>query len=104
MFDLDALLSLSIVVIGIAGWAAFLRLLTGREPIDLAAIFGHHAWDLAWPRGVQEEEPVPWRTDLAQRPGRRAVTPVPARPAEVARPEASRPESAACGCTEDAAA
>ena len=105
MFDFDALLSLSIVALGIAGWAAFLRLVSGREPVNLAALFGR-PWELSWPRGVQEEEPVPWRVELAHRPGHGAVTPP--RPATVARPEpdaASGPEAAACDCaTEDAAA
>jgi len=28
-------------------------------------------FDLPWPRGVQEEEPVRWRTELARRPRER---------------------------------
>ena len=100
MFDFDALLSLSIVALGILGWAAFVRLVAGREPLDLAALFGHRPWELAWPRGVQEEEPAHWRTDLAQRPGRRAAIPAPAQPVGLARPQLDP-----CECAEgDAAA
>ena len=68
MFDFDALLSLSIVALGILGWAAFVRLVTGREPIDLAALFGHRPWELAWPRGVQEEEPARWHPERLRTP------------------------------------
>ena len=103
MFDLDALLSLSIVLLGIVGWAAFFRLVPDREPVNLAALFGRQ-WELAWPRGVQEEEPARWRTELAQRPGRRAVTPLAARPATVSSPEAAPSASPPLECMEDAAA
>ena len=100
MFDFDALLSLSIVAAGIAGWAAFVRVVAGREPVSLAHLFPR-SWDLAWPRGVQEEEPTHWRTELAQRPGRRAVTPAPSPDAVVA---ASDPADCECGIDQEAAA
>ena len=70
MFDIDALLALSIVILGILGWAAFLRLMGGSEPVDLGSVF-RRPWELAWPRGVQEEEPAHWRLDHLDRLDRR---------------------------------
>lgn len=93
MFDLDARTSFAAVVLGTAAVAALLRVVMGREPVDLSALFVQ-PWELSWPRGVQEEELVPWRVDLARRPGRRAVAPVPA----------TAPEDAACACDDKAPA
>lgn len=39
------------------------RFLAGGERSDLSRLFAIPA-DLPWPRGVQEEEPVRWRTEL----------------------------------------
>ena len=75
MFDLDALLSLSIVALGILAWAGIIRFIGGGDPVDLAALFGR-PWELAWPRGVQEEEPAHWRLDrLARSPALAATSP-----------------------------
>ncbi len=32
-------------------------------------------FDLEWPQGVQEEDPIPWRTELLTRPDRRPTEP-----------------------------
>jgi hypothetical protein len=42
------------------------RRLAGDQPIDLAVLFGN-ASQMPWPRGVQEEEPQPWRLELLDR-------------------------------------
>ncbi len=47
--------------------------------------------DLAWPRGVQEEEPVRWRIERLTPPGRRGAGHAPGGPA--ARPSFAAPRN-----------
>jgi len=41
------------------------RLIAGSEPSDLAELVAARA-ELPWPRGVQEEDPQPWRFDAPE--------------------------------------
>jgi hypothetical protein len=63
MFDISTVMSIAPMVFGIAGFIVLTRMLAGGEPGDLARVFGA-PWDPAWPRGVQEDEPMHWRVDL----------------------------------------
>lgn len=57
--------------VALIGWIVLLRVLTAGEPVDLADLF-RQPGQLPWPRGVQEEEPQPWRLEVLDR--RRAPT------------------------------
>lgn len=53
-----------------------LMILIAPSGVDLDDLFGLHT-DLPWPRGVQEEDPVPWRLDRLEgyrSSGRRPTT------------------------------
>jgi hypothetical protein len=52
----DALVLLTLAVVSIVLW-----LLRARGGITFADLLGRT--DLAWPRGVQEEEPTPWHPE-----------------------------------------
>jgi hypothetical protein len=65
VFDLASILSL-VPVIALVASLVVVRRLAGDQPIDLAALFGH-ATPMPWPRGVQEEEPQPWRLERLER-------------------------------------
>ena len=66
MFDLASALSLVIPATALVAAIVVVRRLSGDQPIDLAVLFGNAA-HMPWPRGVQEEEPRPWRFDLLDR-------------------------------------
>src|SRR5262249_21334843 len=63
MIDLAPPWDLVALAIALALSLGILRLLTGKEPVNLGAPFAFRAPE-PWPRGVQEEEPAPWRLDL----------------------------------------
>ena len=52
----------SLAILGVAITAPFLfvRFVSRGEPLDVLRLFAGPA-ELPWPRGVQEEEPQPWR-------------------------------------------
>jgi hypothetical protein len=66
VFDLAFLLSSAIPAIAFVVSLVVVRRLAGGQPIDLAVLFGN-AGHMPWPRGVQEEEPRPWRFELLDR-------------------------------------
>jgi hypothetical protein len=57
------------LVAAVAALILGIRRLAGGEPIDLGALFTSPAATLPWPRGVQEEEPRPWRVEILDRRG-----------------------------------
>jgi hypothetical protein len=63
VFDFASLLSFVIPATAVVASLVAVRRLAGDQPIDLAALFGN-AGHMPWPRGIQEEEPRPWRFDL----------------------------------------
>lgn len=71
MIDFAAVVPFVILATAIAGPFVFVRSLARSEPLDLFRMFAMPA-ELPWPRGVQEEEPQPWRWN--------AWSPRPARP------------------------
>ena len=77
MLDLTTLPDLVFLAIGILLMTALLRAIASGDPIDLGSMFAH-PWDAPWPRGVQEEEPQPWRLERLDR------RPQPVRRTEVA--------------------
>ena len=72
MFDPTTLTNLVFVAISLTALVAVLRAIGAGDPVDLGSMFAH-PWEAPWPRGVQEEEPQPWRVDLLDR-GRTAPT------------------------------
>jgi hypothetical protein len=62
MFDPTTLTNVVFLAISIAAMAAILRGIGAGDPVDLASMFAH-PWEAGWPRGVQEEEPQPWRLE-----------------------------------------
>ena len=88
MFDLASTLSFVIPATAVVAMIIVVRRLSGDQPVDLAVLFGD-AGHMPWPRGVQEEEPRPWRFELLDRrpatANPRAVTSV----AGTCRPERS---------------
>ena len=62
MIDFGSLVPYVILGAAIAGPFVFVRFLSRGEPLDLFRMFVAPA-ELPWPRGVQEEEPRPWRWD-----------------------------------------
>ena len=68
MFDIDALTTALLILAAIAAVLVLTWALGAGDPTDLGLLFGR-PWELAWPRGVQEEEPQPWRLDLLDRRG-----------------------------------
>jgi hypothetical protein len=60
------LITAAIAAVALIGWIVMLRVVTAGEPVDLADLFRNPA-ELPWPRGVQEEEPQPWRLELLDR-------------------------------------
>ena len=66
MFDLASVLSFVIPATVVVASLVVVRRLSGDQPIDLAVLFGN-ASHMPWPRGVQEEEPRPWRFELLDR-------------------------------------
>ena len=73
--------SLPFLVISIVAMLILVRAIGAGAPVDLGAIFPH-AWELDWPRGVQEEEPQPWRVERLAGPAASS----PRRLASTARP------------------
>ena len=72
-------LSFAIPATAVVASLIVVRLLAGDQPIDLAVLFGQRRGTMPWPRGVQEEEPRPWRFELLDR------RPMAAGPTSVAR-------------------
>ena len=66
VFDLASVLSFAIPATAAIASLVAVRRLAGDQPIDLAVLFGDAA-HLPWPRGVQEEEPRPWRFEVIDR-------------------------------------
>jgi len=66
VFDLESLLSLAIPATAVIASVIVVRRLGGDQPVNLVMLFGD-ATHLPWPRGVQEEEPQPWRFELLDR-------------------------------------
>jgi hypothetical protein len=66
MFDISALMSIAQIVIAIGGFIVLTRMLAGGEPGDIAHVFGA-PWEPTWPRGVQEDDLLPWRVELVDR-------------------------------------
>jgi hypothetical protein len=54
------LVALAILGVAISAPYLFVRFVARGEPIDVLRLFVAPA-ELPWPRGVQEEEPQPWR-------------------------------------------
>lgn len=76
MFDLLSMMPFVIPATAAVASLVVVRRVAGDQPIDLAVLFGD-AGHMPWPRGVQEEEPRPWRFELLdRRPA--AVSPAPA--------------------------
>jgi hypothetical protein len=70
--DLDTLLTAIALLAAIPAIVLTVRRLLGAgEPLDLASLFPR-SWDLGWPRGVQEEEPVRFRVEAIRRHPRTA--------------------------------
>ena len=90
MFDIDALTTAFTILAAVAATLLLTRVLGEGDPADVATLFGR-PWELAWPRGVQEDEPEPWRLDRldALRPAQR-VRP---RPVAVDAPRRERAEA-----------
>jgi hypothetical protein len=70
VLDIASFVPYLILAIAIAVPVVLIRLLAG-EPYDVLRLFVRPA-EHAWPRGVQEEEPMPWRWDA---PSRRPAAP-----------------------------
>ena len=68
MFDIDAITTALLILAAIAAVLVLTWAIGAGDPTDLGLLFGR-PWELAWPRGVQEEEPQPWRVDLLDRRG-----------------------------------
>jgi hypothetical protein len=65
--DLDTLLTAIAAVVAIPAIVVVVRRLVGcGEPLDPAGLFPR-PWDLEWPRGIQEEEPVRFRVEAIRR-------------------------------------
>jgi len=62
MFDTATLTAIAFPLIGLSAFVLLLRAIDSGDPVDLASMFAH-PWELTWPRGVQEEEPQPWKLD-----------------------------------------
>jgi hypothetical protein len=92
VFDIESLLSLAIPATAVVASLIVVRRLAGDQPVNLAVLFGNAA-QLPWPRGMQEEEPRPWRFDLLDR--RQAPTET-ARTPDRAAGAAARPAQAGC--------
>ena len=65
MFDIDAITTALLILAAIAAVLVLTWAIGAGDPTDLGLLFGR-PWELAWPRGVQEEEPQPWRLDLLE--------------------------------------
>lgn len=73
MTDYATLLQMAATIVLVVAPAVLLnRLLAGDEGSTLTDILAIPI-DPPWPRGVQEEEPVPWRVERLARPGARPV-------------------------------
>ncbi len=66
MFAITTPADIALLGAAIAAMVSAIRLIAGDEPVDLAALIGAAA-PMPWPRGVQEEEPHPWRFELLDR-------------------------------------
>ena len=66
MIDIAFLLDIAVFAALVAAPLVLVRFLTRGEPVDLSRLFAIPS-ELPWPRGVQEEEPRPWRVDLLER-------------------------------------
>jgi len=98
MIDLASAWDLVALAVAVAVSLGILRLLTGNEPVNLGAPFAFRAPD-PWPRGVQEEDPAPWRLDLLDRRPRAARPVDPAvRPTRPVPRRAPRPAVATDPC------
>ena len=84
MFDIGTLTTAATIALGVVTWAALIRIFGDADPDVVMSILGR-PWEPAWPRGVQEEEPLHWRLGeparvaAAAAPSRRAL---PSRAAE----------------------
>jgi hypothetical protein len=68
VIDIAFLFDIGAVAVLVAIPLFVLRRLAGDEPIDLSRMFAAPR-ELPWPRGIQEEDPQPWRLDgLRRRP------------------------------------
>ncbi len=76
MFDIDALTTALTILGAVAATLTLTWAIRAGEPADLGTFFGR-PWELSWPRGVQEEEPQPWRLELLD--GRHAANRSPRR-------------------------
>ena len=54
------LITAGVVAVAFIAWTVLLRVITAGDPVDLGNMFSHPG-ALKWPRGVQEEDPQPWR-------------------------------------------
>jgi hypothetical protein len=59
MFDIGTLTTAASIALGVLTWAALVRIFGNADPAEVTSIFGR-PWEPAWPRGVQEEEPLRW--------------------------------------------
>ena len=62
MFDPTTLTNLVFAAISLTALVAILRAIGAGDPVHLGSMFAH-PWEAPWPRGVQEEEPRPWRLE-----------------------------------------
>jgi hypothetical protein len=65
--DLSTFLPI-VLVIAIVVAIAIANRRSGREPFNAATLFSR-PWELGWPRGVQEEEPVRFRVEFIEHRG-----------------------------------
>jgi hypothetical protein len=66
VIDIASLLDIAALASLVAAPLVLVRFLARGEPVDLSRLFAIPS-ELPWPRGVQEEEPRPWRIDLLER-------------------------------------
>jgi hypothetical protein len=65
VIDIASLLDIAALAALVAAPLVLVRFLARGEPVDLSRLFAIPS-ELPWPRGVQEEEPRPWRLDLLE--------------------------------------
>jgi hypothetical protein len=76
VIDIASLLDIAALASLVAAPLVLVRFLARGEPVDLSRLFAIPS-ELPWPRGVQEEDPRPWRVDLISRPVAGVPTPAP---------------------------
>jgi hypothetical protein len=94
VFDFVSLSSLVIPAAAVVATLVGVRRLAGDQPADLAVLFGQAA-PMSWPRGVQEEEPQPWRFDILDH---RSAVEEPSGDRGRATDTGTAPRRAAAGC------